>query len=58
MGKTTFKPSKELNQRLLAAFAFDAGVAEIDPTRDFLTVGTPTDKRNTVKFDVSGNDLK
>lgn len=36
MGKTTFTVAPDISQKLLAAF----GRADIDPTRDFLTVGT------------------
>ena len=56
MGKTTFKPTPDLSQKLLAAFGY--GSVEIDPTRDFLTVGTPRDNHVDLELNLSSNDLK
>lgn len=40
MGKTTFTIAPDISQKLLAAFGHGS---MIDPTRDFLTVGTLRD---------------
>jgi hypothetical protein len=50
MGKTTFKPSPEVSQKLLAVVF---GAVDIDPT-----VGTPKDTRRDVNLAISRNDLK
>lgn len=57
MGKTTYKASAGLVEQLM--LAMNPYAAQIpDPTRDFLTVGTPKDVRNDTKFEVSANELK
>ena len=59
MGKIKFTLADEANQKIRSLAAFDYGYVEtLDPTRDFLTVGTPKDTRMNVKFDVSENAPK
>ena len=57
MGKTTYKASAGLVEQLMLAMN-GAAVSAIDPTRDFLTVGTPRDTRTDAALNISSNDLK
>lgn len=53
-----FKISAEVRRNLLMAFDPHGAIPGIDPTRDFLTVGTPRDTRKDMSVAVEGNQPK